>query len=181
MGDLFIVQFFKKWKQVGAILPSSIFLVDDMLSEINFEKAKVLVEFGAGSGNFTTEILKRMGDDTKFFVFEIDNVFFKKLHKIKDKRMILINDSAVNIEKYLGKEKADYIVSGIPLSNLNIDIKKELISNARKNLDSKGKFLQFQYIPESFILLKKYFPKIDIKFTLFNTPPAFFYICQKEV
>ncbi len=179
MKNLFIVQFFKKWKQVGAIFPSSIFLVEDMLSEVDFNRAKVIVELGAGSGSFTKEILKRMTPDAKLIIFEIDSVFIEKLKKIKDSRITLVHDSAVNISKYLDNTQADYIISGIPLSNLDKEVKVDIISTSHHNLKEGGKFLQFQYFPESFHLLRQYFPEVRVRFTFFNPPPAFFYICRK--
>ncbi len=180
MKDSFIVQFFKKWRQVGAIAPSSIFLVEDMLSEIDWDRARIIIELGAGSGTFTKEILKKMHKDAKLYVFEIDTVFVKKLNQIQDGRIQVISESAVNVTNYLGGNKADYIVSGIPLSNLDKHVKSEIIINTVSNLDSGGVFLQFQYFPESLGLLKEYFGDVKVKFTLLNTPPAFFYICKNN-
>ena len=178
--NLFIVQFFKKWKQVGAILPSSVFLVEDMLDEVDFSRARVVVELGAGSGSFTKHILKRMRDDARLVVFEINEVFVHKLRKIKDPRITVIKDSAVNIADYLDGQKADCIVSGIPLSNLNEQIKSDIIFSSKSNLEGDGVFLQFQYFPESLALMKSHFSDVRLRFTLFNTPPAFFYVCRKD-
>lgn len=180
MDDSFIVQFLKKWRQVGAIAPSSVFLVEDMLSEVDWKKAKVVVELGAGSGTFTRKILKKMSSDAKLFVFEIDQVFVKKLKSIEDNRMIVVSESAVNISDYLDGKKADYIISGIPLSNLDKHVKSEIICSSMKNMVSGGIFLQFQYFPESLSLLKQYFDSVKMKFTFLNTPPAFYYICLKK-
>jgi hypothetical protein len=47
MGDSFIFQFIKKWRQVGAIMPSSIFLVEDMLEEVDWNSVRLVVELGA--------------------------------------------------------------------------------------------------------------------------------------
>lgn len=149
-----------------------------MLQEIDFSSAKTIVELGAGSGSFTREILKKLRPDAKFIVFEIDEVFIKKLSKLHDPRMIIIKDSAENLSKYLDRE-ADYIVSGIPLSNLSKSVKSGIISASEKNLKKGGLFLQFQYIPESLNFLKKYFPFVKLRFTFLNTPPAFFYVCKK--
>jgi phospholipid N-methyltransferase len=178
MGDSFLVQFFKKWKQVGAISPSSIFLVEDMLSEIDFNRAQTIVELGAGSGSFTKQILKKMRSDARLIVFEIDDVFIKKLSRIKDPRMELVQDSAEHLSRYLSGE-ADYIVSGIPLSNLDKKVKEGIIAASQENLSTGGLFLQFQYFPESLHVLKDYFDSVKLRFTLLNTPPAFFYICKK--
>ncbi len=175
----FVSQFFKEWKQVGAISPSSTYLVNDMLDEVDFRKAHIIVEFGAGSGSFTREILRRMNNGSKLFVFEINPIFFGNLSKIKDPRFIVINDSAENVLKYVPGRNADYIISGIPLSNLNQESKFQIITSSIKTLKRGGIFLQFQYFPESLPTLRKYFDLVKMKFTFLNTPPAFYYICRK--
>lgn len=178
MGDSFIFQFFKKWRQVGAITPSSAYLVSDMLDNISWRDVRVVVELGAGEGSFTREILNRMSFDSKLYVFEIDPVFIKKLSNINDSRMILINGSAIDMSKYLSGVVADCVISGIPLSNIEKDVKKSLIQEIKKILKKDGLFLQFQYFPESYKILKKYFRTVSVRFTLLNTPPAFFYVCR---
>ncbi len=178
--NLFIIQFLKKWKQVGAILPSSIFLVEDMLDEVDFTKARTIVELGAGSGSFTRHILRKMDKDAKLIVFEINDIFVDKLRKIKDPRITIINDSAVNISVHLRGKKADSIISGIPLSNLPEKIKNDIVQSSSENLEKGGVFLQFQYFPESLKLMKSHFSDVKLRFTLFNTPPAFFYVCRED-
>lgn len=178
MKNSFTGQFFKEWKQVGAIFPSSIFLVKDMLSEVDFDKAKLILELGAGNGSFTKQILKKMRPDAKLIVFEIDRVFIENLKKIKDHRVTLVNDSVTNISKYLDNKKAEYIISGIPLSNLEKNIKSDIISASVKSLVPGGVFLQFQYLPESLNFLKNYFREVKLRFTFLNMPPAFFYVCR---
>ncbi len=175
----FVSEFFKEWKQVGAISPSSTFLVNDMLDEVDFRKARIIVELGAGSGSFTKEILRRMDGDAKFFVFEINQAFYSRLSRIKDSRLKVIHDSAENILKYIPAQNVDYVISGIPLSNLKKEDKKNIIRSSLKTLKKNGLFLQFQYFPESLSLLKQFFKEVKLKFTFLNTPPAFFYICRK--
>lgn len=181
MRDSFIMQFFKKWRQVGAIWPSSVFLVEDMLEEVDWKTTRLIVELGAGSGSFTKQILKRMHPEAKLIVFEIDKVFIGKLQKLQDERMTLICDSATHISKYLNGQKADSIISGIPLSNLDKSVRAEIIESSVENLSPNGNFLQFQYFPESYKFLKKYFVDVNVRFTLLNTPPAFFYVCRLVV
>ncbi len=45
---LFIQKFFDNWREVGSVTPSSKFLVKKMLEPVDFARAKVLVELGAG-------------------------------------------------------------------------------------------------------------------------------------
>ena len=63
MKKVFLSEFIKEFKTVGAITPSSKFLMKKMLSKIDFSKNVFLIELGPGTGVFTTEILSRMTEN----------------------------------------------------------------------------------------------------------------------
>ena len=48
---------------LGAVVPCSPFLINDMLAAVEWDRSKVIVEYGPGIGNITEEILKRMAPD----------------------------------------------------------------------------------------------------------------------
>ena len=152
-----------------------------MYGSLNLKDSKAVVEFGAGDGVFTTEIIRLMGNQTKFFVFETNESLFNVLkEKINDERVILINDSAEKIGKYLLNYKisqVDYIISALPLSLIPGDIKNSIIKNALNSLKNDGQYVQFQYTPYDYLRLKRYFKKVKLSFTLTNFPPAFLYRC----
>jgi len=172
---------FLKHKSVGAISSSSKAMGNKMYGSLKLNEAKAVVEFGAGDGVFTTEILKLIGPNTKFFVFETNEYFYKVLkEKINDERVIIINDSAEKIGDYIKKQnlnEVDYIISALPLSLIPVDIKNSIIQNSIKYLKSEGLYVQFQYTPYDYRRLKKYFKKVKLTFTLTNFPPAFLYRC----
>src|SRR6478672_5619723 len=60
---LFARNFFKFPTMLGSLIPSSSFLVNDLLSQVEFSRARVIVEYGPGVGTFTQEILRRMRPD----------------------------------------------------------------------------------------------------------------------
>ncbi len=181
---LFFSAFIKCPKEIGSVAPSSRFLVEDMLKNIDFKNAKYIVEYGPGTGRMTTEILKRARKDAKILCFEINKRFCSYLREnINDNRVIIINDSAENIKKYLKKYKIsriDYVVSGLPFTNLNLNKKHIIIEKTKDALKTNGNFLVYQFILNNFKKhLSKYFPKISIKFVPLNLPPCFLYICEK--
>ena len=77
----FLKTYFKERKQVGALAPSSRFLVKKMCDKIDFETAKNIVELGPGTGVFTTELLKRASKDCRIFVIELNEEFYNFLSK----------------------------------------------------------------------------------------------------
>ena len=94
-------------------------------------------------------------------VFETNEAFCKKLkYTIQDDRAVIINDSAEKIGDYLEKhnfEKADHIISSLPLSMFSLELKEDILKNTTYFLSDRGQFLQFQYLPFDYKRLKKHF------------------------
>jgi len=177
---LFIREFFKNWREVGSITPSSPFLVNKMLKRVDFENAKIIVELGPGSGCVTKKILKKMRPDAKLYVFETNKDFCFKLKQIKDAKLIVCNESALNLSKRLGDRVVDYIISGIPLATLQSKNKNSLLAEGYRVLTPRGYYIQFQYSLESYKDLNSVYDKVSLGFTPLNIPPAFVYSCLKR-
>jgi len=180
---LFFSTFLKYPKQIGSVVPSSKFLIDSLLEDIDFKNAKCVVEYGSGTGRVTKEILKRARKDAKIVCFEINRKFYKYLsNNVKDKRAVLINDSAENIKRHLrslGIEKADYVVSGLPFSNFPDNKKCAIMGETRSTLKNNGKFVFYQFFVKFNRHLNHYFSKISTSFMPLNIPPCFVYVCEK--
>ena len=56
--SLFARNFFKHPSMLGSVIPSSKFLVKNLLDRIDWDRARVVVEFGPGVGTITREVLK---------------------------------------------------------------------------------------------------------------------------
>ena len=182
---LFVKEALKNYKTSGTIVPSSRFLANKMLKDINFTNANLIVELGPGNGAFTREILKKLKPNTTFICFEINDVFYNELSLIKHAQLKVIKASAEFMEIELLKEgftSADYIISSIPLSILPKKISNGILKEAFKVLKKGGSFIQFQYTLSYYKQLKNIFFKenITLSFEAVNFPPAFIYYCNKE-
>lgn len=179
----FFGSFLRNPGRTGSVIQSSPALVRKMTDPVDWEKAKVIVEFGAGTGVVTERILKKMADDAVLLCFEIDEELFDKLkNRFDDPKIILIKDSAEYLGNYLMKnnyEKADCVISGLPLVSLPKKISEKIVTEVLKHLKKRGKYIQFQYSLTSRREFKQLFSDLKIHFTLFNVPPAFVYICTK--
>lgn len=168
---------------VGSMTPSSRFLAAKMLNHIPIKEAKVVVELGPGTGVFTEKILEKLGANTQLIVVELNDDFFNTLqNKLHHPNLHLRHGSADQIGIYLkefGFEKADLIISSLPLANFPSVLRKDVIETVKNCLDDKGKFVQFQYSLQSFKTLKRNFHTVKVDFTAFNFPPAFVYTCSK--
>lgn len=180
----FLKQFWQEKKMVGAMSPSSRFLAEKMLKNIDFKRAHTIIELGPGTGVFTKRMLAKMNPDAKLLVFELNDVFHEQLKKeIVDERLILIHDSAEFIQRHLHDANllfADYVVSSLPLANFPSKLKKNILEASFDALKNQGKYIQFQYSLNSKKVLEETFQRVHLDFTPLNFPPAFVYTCIKE-
>jgi len=160
---------------LGSAFPSSQFLTNKLLAPIDFEKARLIVEYGAGVGNISIELLRRMHKDAKLLVFELSSELAEFLKKeIEDKRIIVSNRSAADVEEVLRENnlgQADYIISGVPFSTIPNDIGKKIVEATKLSLMPEGKFLVYQFKKKVLELLKPNFKNIEQEYEYVNIPP----------
>jgi hypothetical protein len=117
---LFARNFFRHPRMLGSLVPSSPFLIKRVLRRIDWGTARVIVEYGAGVGTFTSEILRRMRPDAILVAFETNDEFVHYLSEtLRDPRLHIVHGSAGQVGKVLerlGRGPADYVISGIPFS-----------------------------------------------------------------
>ena len=174
----FIKEFFKHWREVGSVTPSSRWLLDKIIEPIDFAAALVIVELGPGLGGLTKKVLARMNAESELIVFEINPNFCRELNKINDRRLRVFNLSALAMADQLRDQKVDYVLSGIPLSNLASDSRFRLFQAVKSVLKPDGAYIQFQYSLGVYKKLQSIFDQTSVKFTLLNIPPAFVYQCH---
>jgi phospholipid N-methyltransferase len=178
-----MMQYLKKPRETGAILPSSRYLAKKMIMDIDFKNAKCIVEYGPGTGVFTKKILENRSAETIVILFEYNENFYNLLkYKFKNEdNLFIINDSCENIEEYLNKynvENIDYIVSGLPFASLPKSTSMNILKETKRLLNqSNGKFITFQYTLLKVEFLKHYFKNIKIKQEFRNIPPAYVLSC----
>jgi len=168
-------------RTTGAVTRSSRFLCQAMAEPIDYSKAKILVELGAGDGVITKHILSRMSPGTKLMVFEVQPSFCEMLRKIDDNRLIIIEDSAEHIGKYLeeyGYEKADGIISAIPFVILPKPLVHTIVTACKENLADGSYFMQFHYSKILKPIYENIFDEVKTKFVARNIPPAFVFRCK---
>lgn len=176
----FIKQFFKDKQMVGALSPSTRFLGEKMLENVDFKQSKTFVELGPGTGVFTDIIIERLEPDAKLYVFELNDSFYNSLKdRIDDPRVTIIHDSAEFISKHVDEPAIDVVISSLPLMVFPEKLRKNVINASYEILKPKGKYVQFQYSLQSKKLLESVYKSVNVSFTLKNFPPAFVYTCLK--
>ncbi|EHN15241.1 MULTISPECIES: class I SAM-dependent methyltransferase [Clostridium] len=180
---MFVLEYIRNPKVIGAVAPSSKHLAYKMIDSINFKKAKCIVEFGPGTGVFSEKILSRVTEDTKVLLVEVNNEFYNILKKTygHKKNVIIIKDSAENIDIILKKhniEKVDYVLSGLPFASLPREVSKIILTKTAEILKDEGEFITFQYSLFKLEFFKRYFFNINYKKEIRNLPPAYILKCR---
>lgn len=163
----------------GALTFSSKALVAKMLTYADIPSAQIIVELGGGDGSISQGIVDQMAPNAKLFVFEINKSFCESMKKLfPQENVIIINDSAANINHYLNGDKVDYVISSLPFSLLSLEVKGQILEASKAALNPTGSFIQICYSYLLKNLFKKYFSKVKTSFTLKNLPPAFVMVCN---
>jgi phospholipid N-methyltransferase len=178
---LFARNFFKSPMMLGSVVPSSSFLVNDMMNQVDWERARVLVEYGPGVGTFTREILKRMRPDAVLVAIELNTDFVEYLgDHICDPRFRVVQGSAARVRSILTQQNltpADYIISGLPYRNMTDSLRREILEESRLALKAEGSMLLFQYTRTMLPYLESCFSSVKLNFQLFNILPALIFHC----
>jgi len=169
-------------RNVASITPSSSYTVKKTTQSIDFTKDNVIVEFGPGTGVFSEYLLKHMSPHSRLIMIELNPGFAEILHGITDERVSVYNDSAEAIEDILANEglsEADYILSGIPFSFLDADIKHSILSKSASFLSEDGAFLAYQTSSHLKKHLEQHFANVKVSYEWRNIPPMCIYEARK--
>lgn len=182
------MSFFKEYLKhpffIGAIAPSSKYLTKKMLSNVKFDRAKGIIEYGPGTGVFTDEIIRRKDPETVFLIIEQNRTFYKKLKEKyqKEKNVVIEWGNATNVEDYMKKwnmDQIDFIISGLPFTSLPKEVSQMILTNTKKILKPKGRFITFQYSLFKKKIFQEYFKIEHISMEWVNLPPAFVLTMKK--
>lgn len=163
---------------IGAIAPSSRHLATAMTASIDFGKAHCIVEYGAGTGVFTKDVITRKRRDTTYIVIEQNERFYeilrKQFHAMPG--VVLIHGDARNVCGFLreqGFRHADYIISGLPFTSLPQQVSHRILLQTQKAIGTEGIFTTFQYTLLRKTFLENYFNIQKIVKVWRNLPPAY--------
>ena len=185
----FLGEFLTKPATIGAVAPSSASLAREMVRAIGIEKARVVLEYGPGTGVFSEQILKT-APSAKYVAIELSSSLagvFRKRHP----GVTLIQDSVGHARAICDKEgidAVDCIVSGLPWAAFSDAMQSEFLEEMMRVLRPGGTFATFAYVHGVWFSpgkrfaakLPHYFARVSKSPIVWrNLPPAFIYRCQR--
>src|SRR4051812_29410398 len=114
---LMLTKFLKQGRTIASFAPSSRFMARSILRGIDFDRAKCIVELGAGTGPITAALVKHLKAHTKLLTIELDQDLAARL-KFRFPMVDVVNGNACEFDKILterGFPQGDHVISGLPL------------------------------------------------------------------
>lgn len=168
----YIQQFMASPRTVGTLAPSSPWLCQAMLNQIEWTQALSIAELGAADGVLTKRILGRMRADAQLDAYEIQPHFVHQLRQVDAQNLRVMAQSAERLAAHY-----DVIFSCLPLLSIPLKVSMRILQQAQTTLrSSNGTLVLFQYSPWSEKLLSRYFYWKKLR-VVRNFPPALVYVC----
>lgn len=181
---LFFSKFLKHGTKIASIWPSSPQLARATIKKVDWAKAKVVVELGAGTGPITEAVIAKLKPHTHFIAIERDKDFAKILQErfsgMSNVEIVCgdVRDLS-NILKERGIKHVDYFVSGLPTPSLPPAVRKRMFASVRKHMAPGGGYSNITEIPLLYWqYYKKFFKHVHFDFVPVNMPPAGVYHCK---
>jgi phosphatidylethanolamine/phosphatidyl-N-methylethanolamine N-methyltransferase len=172
--------------QTGALVPSQRFLISRMITPVPADYEGQILELGAGTGALTVRLAARC-PKARVLACEINPVLARDLEDRMqanglNERVQVISDSAEYLlSRFRGKGSyhPDFIISGIPLGNLERKTVLSLIRSIHSALAPGGLYIQFQHSTFDRRKIKQNFSRLRTVPVFLNFPPAVIYYALK--
>lgn len=171
---------------MGAILPSSAGLARAMVDEARIEPDDVVLELGAGSGSFTTEIVSRHADNPLYLV-EPGEALVGQLRERFPAAVVSARraEDLGAMAQELGMPKVDRVVSGLPWALWPEARQAAILDALLPLLAADARLVTFHYVHSRMLgrvstlrrLLQARFHTVEHSTPIWpNVPPAYVHI-----
>jgi phospholipid N-methyltransferase len=182
---LFFGKFLTQGTRIASIAPSSRWLSRTTVANVDWPRAKVLVELGAGTGPITRVIAEHAQPDCRVIVIERDADFARLLRQRFANRpnFDIVEGDVRDLGSILaGKniESVDHVISGLPVPSFPPSLQTALFRAVRSALKNHGTYNQITEIPWLYWrFYRKFFDEVRFVFEPRNLPPAGTYFCRR--
>jgi len=173
----FVMQSLLRFRQMGAIVPSSPRLARAMVREIPpLHADEVVVELGPGTGVFTRELLARFPRN-RVVAVEFNSELADRLQR-QMPQVSVVTGCASRIGQHLDglglpRYRVGAVVSGLPLLSLPRELGDSIFSSLAEVLEPGRRYIQFTYSKRAW--RRHHPPGFRLEATRrvwFNVPPA---------
>ena len=185
-----LTEFLRTPRDIGTVAPSSQALATAMVEWVDWDRVDVAVEYGPGTGVFTSEILSHVRSDAVFFAVEANATFATAFRK-SFPGVKLYEDSVGNIGRISsqqGVSKIDCVVSGLPWATFSGTQQDRYLDEMVAMMPDGSQFATFAYLHGLPLIsgrrfrarLDSHFANVETSETVWkNFPPAIVYRCRR--
>lgn len=182
--SLFFGKFLKHGTKIASLAPSSRWLSRATVANVDWARAEVVVELGAGTGPITRVIAERARPQTKVVVLERDPDFaailrerFSALPHFDVVEGDVRDLSALLADRGIGR--VDHVISGLPVPSFPKDFRRDYFEVIRRVLAPGGGYNQITELALIYQgLYRQFFDEVKFVFEPRNLPPAGAYHCR---
>jgi ornithine lipid N-methyltransferase len=181
---LFLGKFLRQGTAIASLAPSSRWLSRTTVSNVDWSRARVLVELGAGTGPITRVLVEKASPDCRVVVLERDPDFARILRERFShlEHFEVLEADVRDLASLLGERgitRVDHVISGLPVPSFPRDLQRALFRNVGSVLDPLGTFNQITEMPWVYWrFYRRFFDDVTFRFEPRNFPPAGAYFCR---
>jgi phosphatidylethanolamine/phosphatidyl-N-methylethanolamine N-methyltransferase len=181
---LFLGKFLTQGTRIASVAPSSRWLSRTTVRNIDWQRARALLELGAGTGPITRVIAERARPDCRVVVLERDPDFARRLREQFGAlpNFEIVEASVADLASILadrGLERVDHVISGLPVPSFPIKLRSALFCSVGAVLPDRGTYNQITEFPWIFWrFYRRFFDHVEFAFEPRNLPPAGAYFCR---
>jgi phospholipid N-methyltransferase len=144
----FLSRFATQPGSIGSLWPSSRKLAEAMVAGIDFIPGDIVVEYGPGTGPFTSVLRERMPSGVHYLGIERDH----ELHRGLERRFPGMRfhrgsaEDTPSILEHHGFGRARLILSGLPFANMPEALQERILVATHDSLQERGMFRTFTYL-----------------------------------
>lgn len=149
----FYSEFRNRYHTTGSIIPSSRFLASAIVGPLSKrEGPKRVLEIGPGTGAFTQKIVRHLTPEDHFDIVEINPVFAQVIRDQFDQipayqavqEIATVHETPLQEFEY--DAPYDIIISGLPTTNFDVPLVKEIFETFVELLAPGGELSYFEYM-----------------------------------
>jgi ornithine lipid N-methyltransferase len=181
---LFLGKFLRHGTAIASLAPSSPGLSRTTVRNIDWARARVVLELGAGTGPITRVLAEQAHPDCKLVIVERDPDFARLLQqRFQDRpNCDVVEGDVRDLPKILadrGVAQVDYVVSGLPVPSFPSELQRDLFRAVKQFLAPGGTYNQITELPWVYWrFYRRFFDDVQFVFEPRNLPPAGAYFCR---
>ncbi len=181
---LFLGKFLRHGTAIASLAPSSPWLSRATVRNIDWERARSIVELGAGTGPITEVIAQSAHSEAQVVAIERDpdfvNVLKSRFGEVPN--LSIVQGDICDLESILGAQSissVDVVISGLPVPSFPKDLRESYFRSLRRLTTPTAVYHQITELPWVYLrFYRRYFENVRFVFEPRNIPPAGAYHCS---